>query len=277
VNLQIVDRLLLIDAATDALAVTAMDLSLMSSATSSSEVFAVDAEGLADTDVVILAAGVPHRDGEPRSAFARANLAILRSVVAVLPSGWSGLFVVASNPVDVLTTVAHHKLPDATVLGYTRNDSLRLAQGIGLALGAPACDVRAWSLGEHGPAAVPLLDRIELADAPVRLTEPQREIALGWWNGWYDRWQQHRSGRTSMWTTGCGLGDLVAAFLGAQAVIVPASAPVDGLYGIREDVCLGLPVRLGDRSAEVLTWDLSADQVAGMRAGAAAVAALATS
>jgi malate dehydrogenase len=271
----IADRLLLVDIDENLLAVSQMDLSLLSGTYGGTEVVHAAPADAGSADIIVLTAGVPHRDGADRSAFAAENRKILDELLAVLPETWNGLLVIATNPVDVLATAAHRQRPDAAVLGYARNDSLRLAQAVGDVLDMPARQVQAWALGEHGSAMVPLFDRTRIAGRPVSLTDTQQADAVGRALDWYDRWQARGTGRTSMWTTGFGLAELVSAYLAEEPSVLPACAPVGGRYAVPHDVCLGQPVRLGGRRVHVLTWRLTAAQTIGMRQAAELVAELA--
>nr|MDT0526498.1 beta-ketoacyl synthase N-terminal-like domain-containing protein [Streptomyces sp. DSM 41633] len=79
---------------------------------------------------------VPQERWEPYLRRDPRNAAILRETLDVLPSGWGGTLLIATNPVDQLCMLARRVLsPEATVLGYTLNDSLRLAQSIALEIG----------------------------------------------------------------------------------------------------------------------------------------------
>jgi malate dehydrogenase len=267
----VTDQLILVDRAADLLAVQGMDLRLLAGATGGAPVRT--STTAAGADVIVMTAGVPHRDGHSRLSLAGDNLAILDELLAALPPGWAGTLMIATNPVDVLVTAARRALPAAaTVMGYVRNDSFRLAEAIGAVLGRPAAEVVAWVIGEHGPGMVPLFDRVTVAGVPVALTPPQRDAALRAAVEWYDVWQRYRTGRTSVWTTGHGLADLVAGYLGERPSTQPVCLPVDGRYGIAEPVCLGLPARLGGGRVEVEEWPLAPDQIDQLHRAAAGVA-----
>lgn len=267
-----VGSLLLLDVAGPALAVVEMDLALLA-AGCGSPVQVSSSEGLPAADVVVFAASVPHRDGAARSEFAAENAAILRDVLASLPSSWSGAFLVATNPVDVLATLAHRAIGhSATVLGYVRNDSVRLAQAVAQVTGHPPHQVTAWSLGEHGPGTVPLLDRVTVAGRPLTLTPSQQHAVRALAGTWYDRWQSHRTGRTSMWTTGSGLATLVESWLADEPAPHPVCIPLDPRYELPHAVCLAQPALVGTRRVTPLHWPLTPAQHHAMAKAAATVA-----
>jgi malate dehydrogenase len=186
--------------------------------------------------------------------------------------------VLVSNPVDVLATRLQRALGEqrARVVGYSLNDSLRLRVAIARSLGCAAAEVEAWSIGEHGPHAVPLLSRVRVGGVRVVLTAPQRAQVEAEVCGWYERWQALGTGRTAAWSSAWGIAALVRALLRGDARPWPASTLLRGEYGI-DGICLTAPVLFrGPHAApRVLEWRLAqreADAVAAaaevVRAGA---------
>ncbi len=119
-------------------------------------------EDLASADVLVVSAAAPLTVNDSRMVYLEANARILASVTDLLPRAWAGLLLVITNPVDPLCTWVWRRtgLDRRRVLGYTLNDSLRLRTGIGKVLGIGAGRVEAWTIGEHGELAVPLIDRV---------------------------------------------------------------------------------------------------------------------
>ncbi|MFE6054260.1 hypothetical protein ACFQ6N_26205 [Kitasatospora sp. NPDC056446] len=264
-------RLELVDTAGALLAAQVMDLRLVPSEAATVAAVPLGAAGAAD--VVVLAASVPHRDGAARADFLWENAVILEQVLAALPAHWPGTLVLATNPVDPLCTLAARSLPaGATVLGYTLNDSLRLRRGVALALGVHRHRVSAWAVGEHGPHTVPLFDRVRLDGRPVPLDAAQRDSAAGYAREWYGRWQRLGTGRTSSWASGAGIAALVRAVLADTRTLLPVSAALHGEYGL-SGLSLGVPALVGAGRAEVVEWELTRDQLAGLRTAAGVVAA----
>jgi len=182
----------LVDVRQEPLSVLKMDLALLAQAIGGGERIsdAISPERAREADLVIAAASVQHRDGTARAEFAADNLRILDSLLDALPQNWSGTLVVASNPVEVLTTAARERLGGAaTVLGYVRNDSLRLAQAIAARLGQPAHRVEAWAAGLHGPGMIGPVGGARLDGKLVQLTEAECRSAVAEAVAWYDTWQ----------------------------------------------------------------------------------------
>ena len=82
----------------------ALDLSHALAFTSPKKIYAAKYEDCADADLVVITAGAPQKPGETRLDLVGKNLAINKSIVTqVVESGFKGIFLVAANPVDVLT------------------------------------------------------------------------------------------------------------------------------------------------------------------------------
>jgi malate dehydrogenase len=252
-----------------------MDLQLVraAGAGAAGSVRVVGLDEVAGADVVVMCAAVPQQPNTSRMVDLRRNAAILGDVVAVLGADWPGVLVVVTNPVDVLVTAAVRAtgLPRERVLGYTANDGLRLRTAVGAALGVAPDRVQAWVIGEHGDGCVPLLDRVRVDGAPVSLTADQRAAAAGFVREWYVRHVALDATRSSTWTSGLGVAQMVAALTGDAAQPWPASVVLDGEYGVR-DVALGVPVDLTrGGAARVHAWELSPDELAAMAAAARVV------
>ena len=273
-----VRRLVLADVAAPRLACLALDLELLGAALPGLEVATGGLEALAACDVVVACAGTPHRDGAPRTAFRDENLAILAPLAEALaqPAAACRAVVLVSNPVDALATWLQRRLGHAVaVLGQALNDTLRLRVAIARCRGCDAADVEAWSVGEHGPHAVPLLSRVRVRGAPATLSPPERARVRAEVDGWYERWQRLGSGRTTQWSAGWGTAAVVRALLEGDARPWPVSLPLHGAYGV-DGVCLTVPALLGpDLRVQPLAWEVDEAERAAIAAAGAAVEELA--
>lgn len=132
-----------------------------------------------DCDIVIITAGANQKEGETRLALLQKNAKVIESIVGpVMDSGFSGIFLVVSNPVDVLTylTWQYSGLPETRVIGSgTVLDSARLCLRIAEHLDIHPKDISACQLGEHGDSeftfwsganvvGVPLTDLLQPAE-----------------------------------------------------------------------------------------------------------------
>lgn len=119
-----------------------------------------------DCDVVVITAGVPQKPGESRMELLSKNVGILKDMVAqIMESGFDGIFLVVTNPMDVLTyfTLKFSGLPAERVIGSgTLLDSARLRERTANYLDVNPKSVNAYQVGEHGDTELTLWS---LADA----------------------------------------------------------------------------------------------------------------
>jgi malate dehydrogenase len=211
-------------------------------------------------DILVVTASLPLTVNDSRMVYLEGNARIVTSVVDLLPEDWPGVLLLVTNPVDPLCTLVQRRtgLDRRRVLGYTINDSLRLRTGIGRVLGVAPGRITAWAIGEHGPLALHLWDRVQLDGAAVALDRAQREQVEDFVDNWYVRHVALDSGRSSTWTSGLGVARMVSAIATGKAGTWLASVVLDGEYGI-SGVSLSVPVSLGpDGVAEIHQWELSA-------------------
>ncbi|KAF5295628.1 hypothetical protein FQA39_LY12801 [Lamprigera yunnana] len=117
-----------------------------------------DYSDCADADLIVITAGRPQEEGETRLNMVAGNAKIMKEIaVNVSKSGFSGITLIASNPVDVLTLVYQEvtKFPAHKVIGSgTTLDSARLRRMIGEKLNVSPASVMAFLMGEHGDSSV---------------------------------------------------------------------------------------------------------------------------
>lgn len=107
-----------------------------------------------DAKIVMIAAGANQNPGETRMDLINKNSKIFKSIVeSVMSSGFNGVFLVATNPLDVMTylTYKYSKLPHNQILGSgTTLDTARLKYLISEKIGVSPKDIHAYVMGEHG-------------------------------------------------------------------------------------------------------------------------------
>lgn len=113
-----------------------------------------------DCDVVVITAGAAQKPGETRMDLLKKNTNILKGMIdQIMESGFDGIFVVVTNPMDVLTyyTMKFSGLPAERVIGSgTVLDSARLQQRIASYMNINPKSIRAYQVGEHGDSEVSL-------------------------------------------------------------------------------------------------------------------------
>lgn len=202
-----------------------------------------------DADLVVISAGAPQKPGETRLQLVDKNLKIIKSVVEpIVKSGFNGIFLVAANPVDILT-YAVQKLsgfPRNKVVGSgTSLDSARLRVALAKKFDVSPVDVSANIMAEHGDSEFaayssatiggkPLLD---LAKEKGVSDEELLKIEDDVRNKAYEI--INKKGAT-FYGVAAALARISKAILRDEDTVLPVSAYIDGQYGIN-DVYIGTP------------------------------------
>ena len=124
-----------------------------------------------DCDIVVITAGAAQKPGETRMELLKKNVNILKGMVdQIMDSGFNGIFLVVTNPMDVLTyfTMKFSGLPSERVIGSgTVLDSARLRTRIANYLNLNPKSVHAYQVGEHGDTELTLWSLAEVGGQKV--------------------------------------------------------------------------------------------------------------
>jgi L-lactate dehydrogenase len=205
----------------------------------------------ADADVIAITAGAKQKPGQTRLELAATNVEICRALIPQLVEvAPSAIFVMVTNPVDVLTLAAlkFSGLPANRVLGSgTVLDSARLRDLIARHLGVATQSIHAWIAGEHGDSEFPLWSTATVGSVPVQdfsLPGGARLDAAA-----EDRMAREvvtaaeriiRGKGATNYAVGLAATRVLEAILLDENRILPVSSLLDGRYGL-SDVCLSLP------------------------------------
>jgi malate/lactate dehydrogenase len=262
-------EIVLLDSRPEMITSHAMDLEQVLEQAPGCSVRGGDASDLADADIVVLISATPLTVGTSRLEYLGRNARIADELGDALPSGWGGLLVVVTNPVDPLVTRLQRRTGGdrRRILGYTLNDSLRMRTGLARAIGVPPGSVEAWVLGEHGDLSVPLWSRVTVNGERFHPSDEQIAVAEEYLRTWYVKHVALDSGRSSTWTSGLGVSRMVAA-LDGEGGLWPASVVLEGEYGIH-GVAVTVPVTLGRSGVErIHEWELAPAELAALHASA---------
>ncbi|MFT8631747.1 MAG: L-lactate dehydrogenase [Liquorilactobacillus ghanensis] len=203
-----------------------------------------------DADLVVITAGAPQKPGETRLDLVNKNLKILSSIVKpVVDSGFSGIFLVAANPVDILTyaTWKFSGFPKNRVIGSgTSLDTSRLRVALGELLGVhDPRSVHAYIMGEHGDsefaaysaATVGGLPILDWAKANGVTKEKLAKVEDDVRNKAYVIIS--KKGAT-FYGVATALARISKAILRDEDAVLPVSAYMNGQYGLN-DIYIGTP------------------------------------
>lgn len=124
-----------------------------------------------DSDIIILTAGVGRKPGETRMDLANKNIGIMKSIVDEIMKYYNGgIFIIVSNPVDVLTAMVTKwtGLPAGKVIGSgTSLDSIRLQQTLYPMYDVDVKEIDACMIGEHGETQFPFWSKANICNVPI--------------------------------------------------------------------------------------------------------------
>ena len=171
-NQNVCDELVLVDIDEQRALGEAMDLNHgLAFSSANMKIRAGSYRDCVDADIVAICAGVAQKPGESRPALLQRNTAVFRSIIEpVTESGFNGVFLVATNPVDVMTQVACtlSGFNPRRVLGTgTALDTARLRYLLGEYLGVDPRNVHAYVMGEHGETEFVPWSQAMVATKPV--------------------------------------------------------------------------------------------------------------
>lgn len=231
----------------------------------------------AGSDIVVITAGFPRKPGMSRDDLLKVNgeivLQATRGAIAHSPNA---LFIVVTNPLDVMTYLAWKAsgLPTQRVMGMAGIlDSARFQTFIALELGVSSADVDAMVLGGHGDLMVPLprystvngIPITELLDVATieRLVERTR-------NGGAEIVNLMRTGG-AYYAPASSICVMVDTILRNRSRLLPIAAYLDGQYGL-QDVFIGVPARLDCRGVEsIMELELTDLELAALHRSATSV------
>ncbi len=202
-----------------------------------------------DAAIVVICAGAAQKPGETRLELVDKNMKIFKSIVgSVMENGFDGIFLVATNPVDILTyaTWKFSGLPAHRVIGSgTVLDSARFRYMLGDYFEVSPMSVHAYIIGEHGDSELPVISSANIAGVGLskklrdnpELHDELEQIFIRTRDAAYEIIDA--KGSTS-YGIGMGLARICRAILQNQEVAVPVSALLRGEYG-HEDIYIGTP------------------------------------
>lgn len=208
-----------------------------------------------DAAMVVICAGAAQKPGETRLQLVDKNVKIMKSIVGdVMDSGFDGIFLVASNPVDILTYAVwkfsglewNRVIGSGTVL-----DSARFRYMLGELYEVAPSSVHAYIIGEHGDTELPVLSSATIAGVSLsRMLDKDPELEGRLEKIFEDTRDAayhiiDAKGSTS-YGIGMGLARITRAILQNQDVAVPVSALLNGEYG-EEDIYIGTPAVVNRR------------------------------
>jgi len=236
-------------------------------------------EVIAGSGIVVITAGLPRKPGMSRMDLIGVNAKIVRSVTEqVVKHAPDAVLIVVSNPLDEMTALAAKVsgFPAHRVMGQAGMlDTARFSYFVAERLGVPVGSVTTLTLGSHGDTMVPVPSACSVAGQPLAELLSAADIEQ-----LVDRVRNGGAEIVALLKTGsayyapsAAAARMARAVAEDSAAVMPVCAWVDGQYGI-SGVYLGVEAEIGATGIRrVVERDLTATELASLRAAAEAVRA----
>jgi L-lactate dehydrogenase len=272
----IVSEIHLLDANEQMAQGEALDLLHGASVVGDQKIYAGGYEKCADSDVIVITAGLRRKPEESRLDLINRNVVLFRQILDSLKTSGlkqDAIVFVVSNPVDILTRLAIDRLkrdPNKTIGLGTQLDTARFRSLIGLETGLPPSQVKALILGEHGDSMVPIWSSATAAGMPLikfpnfNATAQQRVFERAKTSGAEAIKLKGGAG----WAVGLTIAEVVHAIALNQAKVLPISTQLTGEYDIK-GICTSLPTLI-DRRGVVKRYEIELwpREITGLQSGA---------
>jgi malate dehydrogenase len=231
----------------------------------------------ANSDIVVITAGIPRKPGMSRDDLLNTNHKIMKDVVSkAIQYSPKCILIIVSNPLDAMAQAAYKMagLPRERVIGMAGVlDSARFRAFIAEELKVSVENVTAFVLGGHGDTMVPLPRYSTVAGIPItelmdkatvdRLVQRTRD-------GGAEIVKYLKTG-SAYYAPSAAVAEMVEAILKDKKKILPCAAYLEGEYGIK-GLFVGVPVKLGSKGIEkIIEIKLTADEQAALNKSADAV------
>ncbi|WP_251546851.1 L-lactate dehydrogenase [Limosilactobacillus caecicola] len=245
----IAEEFAIVDIVKDRTKGDALDLEDATPFTAPKIFYSADYDTCKDADLVVLTAGAPQKPGETRLQLVDKNLKIIKSCVEpIMKSGFDGVFLVAANPVDVLT-YAVQKLsgfPRNKVVGSgTSLDSARLRVALAKLFDVSPVDVEANMMAEHGDSEFAAYSSANIGGVPVLDLAKEKGVSMDELLKIEDdvrkkAYQIINLKGATFYGVATALTRISRAILHDENAVLPIGAPLNGEYGLK-DIYIGTP------------------------------------
>jgi malate dehydrogenase len=231
----------------------------------------------ANSDIVIITAGIPRKPGMSRDDLLNINAGIMNSVTKeVAKLSPDAILIVVSNPLDAMCHVAYETsgFPKNRVIGMAGVlDSARFRSFIAMELNVSVENTTAFVLGGHGDTMVPLPRYSTVAGIPITELLPKERI-----DALVKRTADGGAEIVGLLKTGSAFYapasaavEMAESILKDKKKILPCAAYLEGEYGCNE-LFIGVPVKLGTNGVEeIIEITLTAEEKAALEKSADAV------
>lgn len=229
-----------------------------------------------DSDIIVLTAGLPRKEGMSRNDLLRINAAIVKDAIPkAIAQSPEAILIVVTNPLDIMTYLAWQvsELPLHRVMGMAGIlDAARFQTFIGKELGVSVADIRTTVLGGHGDTMVPLPRFSTVNGVPITELLPKETIER-----LVERTRNGGAEIVKLMQTSAYFAPSASVYVMVEAIlsdrhrIMPAAAYLTGEYGLK-DLFMGVTVQLGRKGIEkVITLQLDPEEMVSLHNSARSI------
>ena len=265
-----INELVLIDVLKDKAEGEAMDLAHgIPCGPTEIDIKAGDYDECKDADIVVITAGINQKPGQTRLELAKTNAKIMKEITEnVVNSGFKGIFLVASNPVDLMTYVVKQVsgFPSSKVIGSgTALDTARLRYLVGKYLKVSSKNVHAYIMGEHGDSSFVPWNHAYVGCKKMKEIMEDNKHPISDLEKIYTEVQQAayeiiNRKKATYYGIGLGLTKIIKAIINNQNEIMTVSTYLNGEYG-HSGLYIGVPAVINSKGArEILELQLEGEE-----------------
>ena len=250
-NQNLCDELVLIDINKKRAEGEAMDLNHgVAFSGGNMEIYAGEYTDCCNADLVVLTAGIPQIEGQNRLDLLKENRKIFETILqSVLENGFHGIFLVATNPVDIMTRIVYEisDFPPEKVIGTgTALDTARLRYLLGEKFMIDPRNMHAYVMGEHGDSEFVPWSQAMMTTKPIfdlcgetegchfqELLELEEEVRMA-------AYKIIEAKKATYYGIGMAMARITKAIFGNEYSVLTVSAHLQGEYG-ENGIYIGIP------------------------------------
>ena len=250
-NQNLCDELVLIDINKKRAEGEAMDLNHgVAFSGGNMEIYAGEYTDCCNADLVVLTAGLPQKEGQNRLDLLKENRKIFETILqSVLENGFHGIFLVATNPVDIMTRIVYEisDFPPEKVIGTgTALDTARLRYLLGEKFMIDPRNMHAYVMGEHGDSEFVPWSQAMMTTKPIfdlcgetegchfqELLELEEEVRMA-------AYKIIEAKKATYYGIGMAMARITKAIFGYEYSVLTVSAHLQGEYG-ENGIYIGIP------------------------------------
>lgn len=240
------DELVLIDINKEKAKGEAMDMNhSLAFSPAEMKIYAGDYPDCKDADIIVIAAGVNQKEGETRIDLLKRNKNVFVSVIQpVIDSGFDGIFLIATNPVDIMTYITKELsgFDKTKVIGTgTSLDTARLRYLLGHYLSISPKNIHAYVMGEHGDSEMIPWSQASAGTKPVlSICKDKKALEKIADDVKYAAGKIIKAKNATYYGIGMALVRIIKAILNNENSIITVSAYLEGEFGYN-DIYAGVP------------------------------------